>query len=240
MSTTLSDLDLIYVRNQLAEGFTLDELETLCDDLQIKYENLPAATLIGKARELVKYCYRYSKLQQLVRRCAELRPETVWDKPASSQPADSSPEAWDHPLQQLYRLVKAFNRNRNQPFSAERTRLGDDIAYQMREAAPFLFGQFDLAHWLNSSNAGKRLAAIKYLDWLQDIEFLDNLLGKLTTESPFIQLHALMAIHSMLDQLNRKYRTLVRARLTAYNILRNDAVLEFWKDRILEQLSEAG
>jgi hypothetical protein len=238
MSTAQSDLDLIYLRNQIADHFTLEELETLCDDLGIKYEDLPAETLIGKARELVKYCYRYNQLLALVQRCAELRDSVAWSKPASAQQSGGLPEAWGEPLQQLYGLVKAFNRNRHQPYSDARTRQGDDIAYEMREAAPLLFGAFDVERWLNSGNAGKRLAAIKYLDWLQDIEHLDNLLGKLTTESPFIQLHLLITIHSVLDQLDRKSRLLVKARLAVYNIVRNDDSLQFWKGRILEQLSE--
>ena len=56
--------------------------------------------------------------------------------------------------------------------------------FAMREAAPFLFDKFDVASWLDSSSAGKRLAAVKYLDWLEDIEFMNNLIGKLATERP--------------------------------------------------------
>jgi hypothetical protein len=110
------------------------------------------------------------------------------------------------------------------------------IAYQMGEAAPLLFGKFDVGSWLDSSSLGKRLAAIKYLDWLQDIDYLGNLLGKLTTERPFIQLHCLVAIDHMLDQLDDKAEALVKAQLLAYNIIHSDDSLEFWKKRILTRL----
>jgi hypothetical protein len=228
------DVDLFHVHTQLAECYTLEELETLCFALSVKYEDLPANTLTGKCRELVKYCHRFGRLDQLVEHCSKMRPDVDWNKPPSSKDV---PQEFGEPLEQLYALVKAFNRNRALPFSDARTFQGDDIAFRMREMAPFLFGQFDVQHWLNSSNAGKRLVAIKYLDWLGDVEYLDNLLGKLTTESPFMQLHALVAIDGMLDQLDSKRRTIVKARLTAYNILRNDASLEFWKKRILSRLA---
>jgi len=231
-----SEVDLIHVQRQLAEHFALEELRTLCFDLSLDYEEFAGDTKTAKTRELVKHCHRYGLISQLLEHCEKQRPNVKWNQPAEPYKATELPEEWVEPLQRLYRLVRAFNRNRHMPFSNERTRLGDDIAFEMREAAPFLFNQFDVERWLNSGNTGKRLAAIKYLDWLQDIEFLENLFGKLVTESPFMQLHILVTIDSMLDQLDVKHQAALKAALTAYKITRKDADREFWRKRILSRL----
>jgi hypothetical protein len=100
-----------------------------------------------------------------------------------------------------------------------------------------VFDQFDVRAWLNSPNIGKRLAAIKYLDWLQDVEYLDDLLKKLLSEGPFVQLHVLIAIDAMLDQIEERKIGLIRTAMTAYPITLADPSREFWKRRIIERLS---
>lgn len=236
-----SDIDLMHVQKQLVEHFNLSEMQSLCSDLNIEYEELGGETTRSdKSRELVKLCYRLGRIAELLTRCQELRSQVVWNQPAKIYSADEIPEEWIEPLQRLYRLVKEFNRNRHQPFSDERTQQGDEIAFTMREAAPFLFNQFKVEEWLNSSNIGKRLAAIKYLSWLQDIEFLDNLLGKLISEKPFVQLHLLVTIDSMLDQLGWQQQQIVQAALTTYQeVSARDLSLEYWRKRILARLQSA-
>ena len=232
-----SDIDLIYVQKQLAEHFDLSGLKTLCFDIGIDYEDLAGDTKTDKARELVKFVYRTGRIPEILKHCQELRPHVDWNRPAEIYKHDELPDEWVEPLQRLYRLVKEFNRNRQLPFTDERTRQGDEIAFKMREAAPFLFNRFDIGQWIDSSNIGKRLAAIKYLDWLQDIEFLENLLGKLVTERPFMQLHTLVTIYSMLDQLGDKYQKIVQLGMTAYQIrTRGDQSLEYWRERIIARL----
>jgi hypothetical protein len=230
-----SDVDLVNLQQQLVQHFSLEDVKGLCFDLSIDYENIPGETKEAKARELVKFAYRQGLIPKLVQRCSELRPNEVWDKPKIYAP-DELPDEWIEPLQRLYRLVKDFNRNRHLPFSDERTRQGDEIAFTMREAAPFLFGQFDVGQWLKSDSVGKRLAAIKYLDWLQDVEFVGTLLRMLVTEKPFLQLHILLAIDSMLDQLDPKHRAAATVALTAYKVEARDPDLESWRKRILSRL----
>jgi len=233
-----SDIDLIHLQKQLAESFNLSEIRGLCFDLGLNYEELAGDVLSDKTRELVKLCHRYGRTADLVARCQALRPQVDWEEPAKLYRRDELPDEWVEPLQRLHRLVRAFNRNRRQPFSAQRTREGDEIAFAMREAAPFLFGQLDVRQWLDSSNPGKRLAAIKYLDWLEDIEFLGNLLGKLATESPFMQMHALLAIDGLVDQMDARARRMVSVALTAYKVTAaRDADLEYWRKRILAGLA---
>lgn len=231
-----SDIDLVYLQKKLVEHFDLSELKTLCFDLSINYEEIAGETLTDKTRELVKFVYRSGRIGDIIELCQELRPKVAWNQPGKIYRRDDLPEEWVEPLQRLFRIVREFNRNRHRPFSDDRTSQGDEIAFTMREAAPFLFDQFDVEGWLNSSNPGKRLAAIKYLDWLQDIEFLNNLLGKLITEKPFMQLHILVAIDSMLDQLNQQRQVMVHTALIAYKLVARDPSLEFWRNRILSRL----
>ncbi len=234
-----SDIDLVHLQRQLVEYFDLGELKTLCFDLNMDYDELAGETKSDKARELVKAAYRNGRVPDVVHRCEELRPNVVWNQPPRGYRQTDLPDEWVEPLQRLHRLVKEFNRNRQQPFSDARTQQGDEIAFTMREAAPFLFNQFDVESWLNSRNVGKRLAAVKYLDWLQDIDFLGNLLGKLATERPFMQLHVLVTIDSLLDQLDDRQQATVRVALGAYRIISRDTSRAFWRDRILSRLRAA-
>lgn len=70
---------LASLRQKLAEHFSIDELRTLCFDIGIKHENLPADTLDGMARELVSYCERACRIPELVAQCRKLRPNVSWD-----------------------------------------------------------------------------------------------------------------------------------------------------------------
>jgi len=232
-----SDFVLINLQRQLVEHFDLGEMQQLCFDLSIDYDELAGDTKTDKARELVKFGYRNGRIPEIVQRCAELRPQEIWNKPAKIYAHDGLPDEWIEPLQRLHRLVKEFNRNRQLPFNNERTRQGDEIAFTMREAAPFLFGQLDVGQWLKSDSIGKRLAVVKYLDWLQDVEFAGSLLRMLVTEKPFLQLHVLLAIDSMIDQLDWRGRKTVTAALTIYKIVSRDADLRYWRERILSRLS---
>ena len=233
------DIDLAYLRQQLSDRFNLDELQTLCFNMHIRYEDLPGDTISAKTRELVIFCYRHGQIPQLLDECKRQRQDVTWERPAKTGAPDQLPDDWIDSLLGFYRLVKAFNRNRSQPFSNQRTFEGDNIAFAMREAAPLLFNKVDVASWLKSSSAGKRLAAIKYLDWLADIEFLDNLVGKLVVERPFMQLHILIALDSMVDQLDEGRRKKLQLALNAYKIERPNADREFWRRRILAKLTQS-
>ena len=68
------------------------------------------------------------------------------------------------------------------------------------------------------------------------MEFVGSLLGMLVTERPFLQLHILLAIDSMLDQLDSRRRKQATVALTAYKIVERDPDLEYWRQRILSKL----
>lgn len=143
-------------------------------------------------------------------------------------------------LQELDELVKDFNRNRHLRSYGEGTVAeGDEIAYNMRSMVPLLFGQLEVGNWLRSSNPGKRLAAIKYLDWATDVEFVDDLLDLVLSQrhDTFLQYHILMTLASMADQISFDSIDLVRAKLSEYSP-RKDGSRAYWKDRILKTLPE--
>lgn len=66
-------------RDQLVTHFNQGELQNLAHDLSIKYDELPGDTLSSKARELIAYCERHGRTQELVELCQKLRPRASWD-----------------------------------------------------------------------------------------------------------------------------------------------------------------
>jgi len=89
------------LRNKITSYFNDDEIQSLCFDLGIEYENLAGETREAKARELVIYCERTSKVSQLVNRCRELRPSVDWRAPehlpeseSFAAPTKEKSQAW--------------------------------------------------------------------------------------------------------------------------------------------------
>jgi hypothetical protein len=67
----------IRLREILTERFSAGELDTLCFDLGVPAEDLPREKS-GKARELVAYMKRYSRLPELVNHIRRNRPDIQW------------------------------------------------------------------------------------------------------------------------------------------------------------------
>jgi hypothetical protein len=77
-SETLAEL-----RQNLTDHFNDEELRTLCFDMGVDYESLPALGKAAKAREFVTHLEHRSRLPELVRKCRTLRPNVAWpDIPA--------------------------------------------------------------------------------------------------------------------------------------------------------------
>jgi hypothetical protein len=73
---------LAWLRQNIVDCCNIDELRTLCFDMGIKDENLPASTLDGKARELVALCERRKIIPDLVNKLKQMYPQVSWeDKP---------------------------------------------------------------------------------------------------------------------------------------------------------------
>lgn len=76
---TLSEQEqLTALRQLLIQHFNDGELQTLCFDLGVDYENLPGQAKADKARELVEYVQRRNRLAYLVQMCQQLRPNATW------------------------------------------------------------------------------------------------------------------------------------------------------------------
>jgi hypothetical protein len=67
------------LRDKLTRHFTKGELKTVCFDLGVAHDDLPADTRTELAQALVEYCYLRGRLPELVRRCREERPHVHWD-----------------------------------------------------------------------------------------------------------------------------------------------------------------
>lgn len=66
------------LRQRLVDSFSDEELRTLCFDLGVEYENLPAQGKAGKARELTAHLDRTGDLPKLIEKCHRLRPNVSW------------------------------------------------------------------------------------------------------------------------------------------------------------------
>jgi hypothetical protein len=66
------------LRRNVAQAFNGEELESLCADLAINYEDVAGETHETRVRELLAYCERRGMTAQLVARLRELRPHVAW------------------------------------------------------------------------------------------------------------------------------------------------------------------
>ena len=67
------------LRKEMEASFNIDELKTLSVDLGIKFENIPADTLEGIARELIELMERNKRLDEFITEMKEARPDSNWD-----------------------------------------------------------------------------------------------------------------------------------------------------------------
>ena len=66
------------LHRKIGQYFNVDELQALCLDLGIDYEDLEGNTRQAKATALVGYCNRHDLRADLIARCADLRPHVDW------------------------------------------------------------------------------------------------------------------------------------------------------------------
>ena len=64
----------ILLRESLSDKFNLDELNTLCFDLNIDYEDIPGNNKQAKVVELIKYCERTDQMDLLIAQIVKIRP----------------------------------------------------------------------------------------------------------------------------------------------------------------------
>jgi hypothetical protein len=66
------------LRQILIDYFDESELQNLTFDLGVDYENLPGKSKGDKARELIAFLDRRSRIHELVQICYQLRPKAPW------------------------------------------------------------------------------------------------------------------------------------------------------------------
>jgi len=74
------------MRNGVVECFNFSELQILCIDLGIDYENLSGDGKEAKARELIGYLHRRHRLSQLITYCISARPNYAWPQIPANEP----------------------------------------------------------------------------------------------------------------------------------------------------------
>jgi hypothetical protein len=76
--TGLADIDRLRLLEAVAGHFSEEEVRTLCFELAIDYDDLPAQGKVNKARELIYQCERTHRLDALVALCRQKRPHVNW------------------------------------------------------------------------------------------------------------------------------------------------------------------
>lgn len=72
------------LRRDLTEYFSAEELKTLCFDFGIDYDDLPGEDKSAKARELITYLKRRSRISDLIKACYSERPQIPWGQGISA------------------------------------------------------------------------------------------------------------------------------------------------------------
>ena len=67
------------LRQLLAKYFDESELQMLCFDLQVEYDDLRGISKADKERELLKYLERRGRVQEMVKLGKQLRPDVPWE-----------------------------------------------------------------------------------------------------------------------------------------------------------------
>lgn len=73
-----SEQDALQLYRKMEPLFNESELQGICFDLNVDYENLSGENRLDKLREFVTYMQRRQHLPELITRCAELRPKEKW------------------------------------------------------------------------------------------------------------------------------------------------------------------
>ncbi|MCA9897363.1 MAG: repressor LexA [Ardenticatenaceae bacterium] len=66
------------LRQNFEALFSLADLQMLCFDLYIPYENLEGTTIQSKTIALIQYCEMHGKIPELLQKCYQMRPHVQW------------------------------------------------------------------------------------------------------------------------------------------------------------------
>jgi hypothetical protein len=66
------------LRENLMDSFSLEEVQSLCFDLGIEFDDLEGRRKTNKVESLLSYMERRDRIPDLVRVCSQKRPNVVW------------------------------------------------------------------------------------------------------------------------------------------------------------------
>ena len=108
---------LIQLRETLTQRFNQSELQDLCFDMGIMYDELSGSTIGDKARELLLLCIRHNRVAELITHGKRIRPDIPWDIRLGAQPTQQAQDDDSEILEtrrffyeELYRILKPFAR----------------------------------------------------------------------------------------------------------------------------------
>lgn len=105
----LAEMDGAQLHQLISTHFDIEELRTLCFDMNIDYDTLRGEGKDAKARELIMQCRRNSRIAELVARLGALRPNVAWDDIPATTPLPWGPfESTDDLFRQQY--IERHNR----------------------------------------------------------------------------------------------------------------------------------
>lgn len=84
-------------RHLITSHFNVEELRTLCFDLNIDYESLPGEGKEAKSRELVQFARRSNQVPALVAKLKEIRPNVPWHEVLENNLITVPPTLRDRP-----------------------------------------------------------------------------------------------------------------------------------------------
>ena len=78
-TTAAAPAPLLDFREQLYQSFNIEELQDICFEIGLEFEDLPGDTKKSKVRELVLMAERQAFMARLVKTCQRLRPNIAWE-----------------------------------------------------------------------------------------------------------------------------------------------------------------
>ncbi len=102
--STSTQQDLVRLRETIASHLSPEELQTICHTLGISYHDLPGSTHTVKAMELVEYCRRDVRLQDLVAALKQMRPRVAWEPSEGGTVPGTGPTLTEKQQKELDRL----------------------------------------------------------------------------------------------------------------------------------------
>ena len=86
----LSQEQLVELNSKMNQVFSLDEIEALCFDMGIDFESLGGEGKGAKIRELIEFCRRRGRDEELVAKVWAERPNVAWPGAPAAQPTPAS------------------------------------------------------------------------------------------------------------------------------------------------------